>query len=404
MNAAHEMIFATGVLMLLGVLAGFASTRAGTPLLLALIAVGMLAGGEGLGRIPFHDFGSAYLLGSIALAVILFQGGLNTHPASVRRVLWPSVALATVGVGVSAGIVGAAAAMFFGVPWPAGFLLGAITAPTDAAAVLVLLRTIGIRLPARITAALELESGLNDPMSVFLTLTLIDVLQRGSDISLGYAAWMFLREMAGGGLIGLLSGYVMLRVFRSVDRVPFVFPVAALAGALACFGSAQLLGTSGFLATYLAGIVVGNYDIAAGQPVGRFFETLGWVAQNTLFLMLGLLATPHELVPLLIPALLITAVLVLVARPAAVLGCLLPFGWSAREACFVAWAGLRGGVPIYLAAIPLLEGIKEGHTLFNGVFVVVIISVAIQGWTAKPVARLLRVEQSPDAAATNVSY
>jgi potassium/hydrogen antiporter len=399
MNAAHEVILVAGVLMLLAVFAGFASTRIGTPLQLALIGVGMLAGEDGPGRIPFDNFQVAYLIGSLALAVILFEGGLNTERDMIRRALWPAVALATVGVAISAGIVGAAAVMLFGISWPAALLLGATTAPTDAAAVSVLLRTTGLSLPARVTAALELESGLNDPMSVFLTLTLLEAVE-GGDTHLAHAAGMFFREMAGGAVIGLVSGYVMLRVFRSVGLAKSAFPVVALAGALTVFGGAQLVGTSGFLATYLAGIVVGNYDHPAGKPVGRFFETLGWIAQNALFLMLGLLVTPHQLRPILGPALLITAVLVLVARPVSSMACLLPFRWNARDAGFVAWAGLRGAVPIYLSAIPLLEGVKAGGTLFNVVFVAVIVSVAIQGWTIKPAARLLGVDRTQDGRAS----
>jgi cell volume regulation protein A len=204
---------------------------------------------------------------------------------------------------------------------------------------------------------------------------------------------MFFREMAGGAVIGLAAGYAMLRVFRSVRLAKSAFPVVALAGALAVFGGAQLLETSGFLATYLAGVVVGNYDHPAGKPVGHFFETLGWVAQNSLFLMLGLLVTPRQLPPILGPALLVSAVLVILARPVSSMACLLPLRWNVREAGFVAWAGLRGGVPIYLAAIALLEGVGSGHTLFNVVFVAVIVSVAIQGWTIKPAARLLRLEE-----------
>jgi cell volume regulation protein A len=393
MNGAHEIILLAGVLMLLAVFAGFASTRIGAPLQLALIGVGMLAGEDGPGGIAFNDFQTAYLIGSLALAVILFQGGLNTERDMIRRALWPAVALATVGVAISAGIVGAAAVALFGISWPAALLLGATTAPTDAAAVSVLLRTSGLKLPARVTAALELESGLNDPMSVFLTLTLVQAASPGNPTPFGEAAWMFIREMAGGAVLGLAAGYAMLRVFRSVGLARSAFPVMALAGALAVFGGAQLLETSGFLATYLAGVVVGNYDHPAGKPVGHFFETLGWVAQNSLFLMLGLLVTPRQLPPILGPALLVSAVLVILARPVSSMACLLPLRWNVREAGFVAWAGLRGGVPIYLAAIALLEGVGSGHTLFNVVFVAVIVSVAIQGWTIKPAARLLRLEE-----------
>lgn len=198
-----------------------------------------------------------------------------------------------------------------------------------------------------------------------------------------------LEEMAGGALIGLASGYALVWLFRRLSTDRAVFPVLAVGGALATFGAAQVLGASGFLAVYLAGVIVGNYDHPAGRPVTHFFGTLGWLAQIALFLMLGLLVTPHELPAVVLPALVVSAVLILIARPASVLACLLPFGWSIRSAAFVAWAGLRGAVPIFLTIVPLLAGIRTGRVLFNIVFVAVIVSVAVQGWTVGLAARLL---------------
>ena len=389
MSAGNEIILVAGVLSLLAVLAGLASARVGTPLLLALIGVGMLAGEDGPGGIRFEDFQAAYLIGSVSLAIILFQGGLSTHLSMLRKALWPSVALATVGVAISAGVVGAAAVVLFGASWPEGLLLGATTAPTDAAAVSVLLRVSRIAVPSRVVAALEVESGLNDPMSVLLTLALVGVMTGAGHNGAGGVALLFLEEMGGGAALGLAGGLALLRMLRWLQPTSSVRPLLALGGALALFGGAQMLGASGFLAVYLAGLVVGNTDHAEGEPIMRFFETFGWLAQNALFLMLGLLVTPHNLPPLLLPALAISAILVLLARPLAVAACLAPFRWSAREATFVAWAGLRGGVPIFLTIIPLLEGVSAGQRLFEVVFVVVIVSVAAQGWTAKPLARLL---------------
>ncbi|MGH8504702.1 MAG: cation:proton antiporter, partial [Stenotrophobium sp.] len=199
----------------------------------------------------------------------------------------------------------------------------------------------------------------------------------------------FLVQMAGGAAIGLGSGYVLLWLFRRLRINSAVFPVVALGGALTVFGGAQVLGASGFLAVYLAGIVVGNHEHPAAQPVERFFETLGRLSQITLFLMLGLLVTPHQLPPVILRALAVSAVLIVLARPAGVFACLLPFGWTAPEILFVAWAGLRGAVPIYLTIIPLLTGVTAGATLFKIVFVIVIVSVAVQGWTIALAARLL---------------
>ena len=389
MATAHEIILVAGTLCLVATLAGLISARIGTPLLLVFIAVGMLAGEDGPGGIRFDDFRAAYLVGSIALAAILFEGGLSTERDMIRQALWPAVALATAGVAISAGLVGAVVVLLFGASWPEALLLGAATAPTDAAAISVLLRLSRVAAPSRVVAALEVESGLNDPMSVFLTVGLVEFLTAPDGLSAGHAALLFLEETAGGAAIGLASGYALLGLFRRLDAERSVFPVLAIGGALATFGAAQVLGASGFLAVYLAGVIVGNYDHPAGQPVTRFFGTLGWLAQIALFLMLGLLVTPHELTPVILPALAVSALLVLLARPAGVMACLLPFGWSVREAAFVAWAGLRGAVPIFLTIIPLLAGLGGEHVLFNIVFVAVIVSVAVQGWTVAPVARLL---------------
>lgn len=389
MEMSHAIILIAGVLCLLAIFAGVVSARIGTPLLLAFIGLGMLAGEDGPGGIRFDDLQSAYLIGSIALAVILFEGGLGTERGMIRRALWPSVALATAGVAISAGVVGAAAILLFGVSWPEALLLGAATAPTDAAAISVLLRVTNATAPSRVIAALEVESGLNDPMSVFLTVGLVEWLTNPGSIGPSRAILMLLEEMGGGTAIGLAGGYALLWLFRSLQTERSVFPILAIGAALVIFGGAQVVGASGFLAVYLTGLVAGNYEHQADRPVKRFFGTLGWLAQIALFLMLGLLVAPHELPPMILPALAMAAVLTLFARPAAVTACLLPFRWTMREAAFIAWAGLRGAVPIYLTIIPLLAGISSGGTLFKIVFVVVIVSVAVQGWTVTLASRLL---------------
>lgn len=391
MAASHEIILVAGVLCLLAIFAGLISARVGTPLLLVFIGVGMLAGEDGPGGIVFDDYRAAYLVGSLALAAILFQGGLDTERSMIQQALWPAVALATAGVAISAGVVGAAVVLLFRVSWPEALLLGAATAPTDAAAVSVLLRLSRAAVPSRVVAALEVESGLNDPMSVFLTVGLVEVLTAPGGLRAGPAALLFLEEMGGGAVIGFASGYALVWLFRRLRVERSVFPVLAVGGALAIFGGAQVVGASGFLAVYLAGIMVGTCEHPARLPVMRFFGTLGWLAQIALFLMLGLLVTPHDLPPLILPALAVSAVLILLARPAGVMACLLPFRWAPRDALFIAWVGLRGAVPIYLTIIPLLRGVRTGPTLFNIVFVVVIVSVAVQGWTIAPAARLLQL-------------
>ncbi len=391
MNVAHEIILVAGALCMLAILAGTLSARIGTPLLLVFIGVGMLAGEDGPGRIPFNDFHAAYLIGSLSLAVILFQGGLGTERPMIRQAFWPSLCLATVGVAISAGLVGVAARLLFGISWPEALLLGAVLSPTDAAAVSVLLRMSGARVPHPVIAVLEVESGLNDPMSVFLTVSLVATLTVPGGLQAGHAALLFAEEMGGGAALGLAAGFTLLWLFRRLDAETAVFPVLALGAALAVFGGAQALGASGFLAVYLTAVVVGNYDYRASRALSRFFEALGWLAQISLFLMLGLLVTPHALAPVILPALAVAAVLVLLARPVAVLACLLPFRCRLRDVGFVSWVGLRGAVPIYLTIVPLLEGVHAARILFDIVFVVVIVSVAVQGWTIGLAARLLRL-------------
>ena len=397
MAETHQIILVAGSLCLLALLAGQASIRIGMPLLLAFVGVGILAGEDGPGGIPFNDFQVAYLVGSMALAAILFEGGLNTHASMLRKALAPAILLATLGVVISAGVVAAASLLLFHLSWGEALLLGATTVPTDAAAVTVLLRLSRAPVPSRVAAALEIESGLNDPMSVFLTIGLVEYVMSPAAASLQHEALLLLEEMGGGAAIGLVSGYALLWAFRALRVEQSAYPVLAFGGALAVFGGAQTVGSSGFLAVYLAGLIVGNYDHPAGQPVARFFETLGCLAQIVLFLMLGLLVTPHELPPIILPALLVSAALIVVARPAGVFVSLAPFRWTLRENAFIAWAGLRGAVPIYLTTIPFLAGLPSGGRLFNIVFVVVIVSVALQGWTLTPAARVLRLKADDPA-------
>jgi cell volume regulation protein A len=396
MQASDDIILVGGVLCLCAILAGLASARIGTPLLLVFIGVGVLAGEDGPGGILYDNFELSYFIGSVALVAILFQGGLTTSRAMLRQGLWPAIALSTVGVAISAALVAGAAVYLFGVTWLEGLLLGAVTAPTDAAAVNVVLRRTKLALPPRVEAILEVESGLNDPMSVFLTLLCVEFLQKPGPLAVNFAVaahtvGVLLWEMAGGAMIGLLGGGLAVVLFRKLAVDLEIYPTFAAGAAMVVFGGAQSVGASGFLAVYLAGLIIGNTEHQASQPVERFFGALGWLAQITLFLMLGLLVTPHELPPVTLPALAIAAVLILLGRPVGVALCLLPLRWAPREVAFVSWVGLRGAVPIYLTVIPLLAGLPSGRILFNVVFVVVIASVAVQGWTIPPIARLLKL-------------
>lgn len=378
-----------GALGLLSIVAGVISARFHAPLLLVFLGLGMLAGEDGPGGIVFNDFQSSYLIGSIALAIILFEGGLKTERAMIRMAFWPSLLLATIGVALTAGIVGTAAVWLFSLSWTQALLIGAVLAPTDAAAVNTLLRAARVAVPERVTSALELESGLNDPMSVFLTVLLVRGLTTPEGIRTGHAILMFLEEMAGGAIAGVAGGYALLWLLRRLPVEAPIYPVLALTSVLVIFGGAQTVGASGFLAVYLMGAIIGVNSFEAHSALVYAAEAFAWLAQITLFLLLGLLVTPHQLLPLIGPILAITAVLLVLARPIATLLCLLPFGYSGRETAFASWVGLRGAVPIYLTIVPVLAGLHNGTVLFGAVFGVVIASLVLQGWTISPAARVL---------------
>ncbi|MBV8401033.1 MAG: potassium/proton antiporter, partial [Acetobacteraceae bacterium] len=329
------------------------------------------------------------------LALILFEGGLKTKRSMLKIALWPALALATAGVAITAGVVAATLALLPPPPspypaWVIAFLIGAILAPTDAAAVAMLLRRAKLALPARVTAALEVESGLNDPMSVFLTVLLTQEVLAPGSFTVEHAAMLFTQEMGGGALLGVGGGYILLLGLRRLNADTALYPVLALMGLLLLFGATQSVGASGFIAVYLAGVIVGATKHPSHPTVANHFESIGWLAQIVLFLMLGLLVTPHMILSASWLVLAATAAtLLLVARPIACLACLLPFGFTWRETTFISWVGLRGAVPIFLVIIPMLSGITDAKFLFEPAFMVVVISLVAQGWTIAPAARLL---------------
>ena len=389
MALAHEMILIGAALGVLSVFAGMLSRRVGAPVLLVFLVLGMLTGEDGPGHIRYDDFASAYLVGSVALAVILFQGGLQTPISMLRLAVWPALTLAVIGVAITAGIVAAAVMLLAGVPFAMAMLVGAAVAPTDAAAVAALLSRARLALPERVTALLEVESGLNDPASIFLTIFVVRaIVAPGSGTWLS-GALLFAQEMIGGGVIGLGGGWLLALLLRRLSLEVPASMVLVLAFGLALFGLAQMLDTSGFLAIYLAGIIVGATRHPAQREIANFYEGFAWLAQIVLFLMLGLLVTPHELVPYILQGVITALVLIVVARPVATFACLLPFRYPWRELAFASWVGLRGAVPIYISFIPALADPLRDERLFSGVFVVVVISLVIQGWTIGPAARLL---------------
>ena len=397
MEWTNQVIF-WGALVILGsILSSVVTSRIGVPLLLVFLAIGMLLGEQGPGGIVFENVQLAHLIGSAALAVILFDGGMRTPFRNFRIALKPALGLATVGVAVTSGLTGLFAWWWLGLSWLEAMLLGAIVGSTDAAAVFSLLHSRGLELKSRVGATLEIESGSNDPMAIFLTIVLIEmILSPGGDLGLVFVL-EFVQQMGLGALLGLLGGFGLLWLLNRLALAPGFFPLAATAGAMVLFGLTGLLGGSGFLAVYLAGLVLGNRPLESSQNIKRFHDGIASLAQIGMFLMLGLLVTPSALVPVAIDATLLAAVMILVARPIAVALCLLPFRFPWREQVFVGWVGLRGAVPIILALFPLLAGLDQASYFFHVVFFVVLISLLVQGSTITPMARWLKLELPPTA-------
>ncbi len=403
MEFGNSLILISAGLILLSIFAGILSTRIGAPLLLAFLALGMLAGEDGPGGIDFDDFQAAYIIGAVSLAIVLFDGGLRTPVDTLRTAAAPAILLASFGVALTAGVVAVAAHIFLNVGWIGGLLLGSIVSATDAAAVFFLLHSGGINLAHRVRATLEAESGMNDPMAVFLAISCIELIKSGADtigwVDAGHFAIEFAIEMIGGGIAGLAGGYTLVFLINRLKLDSGLYPILALAAALMIFSGTQAVGASGFLAVYLAGVIVGNKRHRARRVIERFQDGIAWLSQIAMFVMLGLLVTPRELVQSILPALAIAAVLIFVARPAATILCLLPFGFRRREHAFVAWVGLRGAVPIFLATMPVLAGVPQSRLYFDVAFVVVFASLIVQGWTVASAAHFLKLALPPEPAA-----
>ena len=398
MEIANHLILVAGLLFILSILASVLSPRLGVPVLLVFLIIGMLAGEDGPGGLDFHDFSLANLAGTAALAVVLFDGGMRTRMATFRVGLRPAVSLATVGVFVTASIVGAFAAWVLELPLLEGLLLGAIVGSTDAAAVFSLLHSNAVHLNERVTSALEIESGTNDPMAVFLTLGLLEYLSAPADY-VWYEAIVFLVQQMGlGVLIGIYGGRALVWSLNRLNLSDSLYPLMALFSGLLIFGLTASLHGSGFLAVYLAGIVLGNRRVRAFGGIRRFHDGVAWTSQIGMFVILGLLVTPSKLLPLAIPGLLISLVLILVARPLAVALALAPFRFPLREQGYIAWVGLRGSVPIVLATFPWLAGIDNAGLIFNVAFFIVLVSLVVQGWSVGPMARLLGLQMPATTA------
>lgn len=378
--------------------AGFTSLlafRFGAPLLLVFLLLGLLVGEDGLG-IHFDDASLAFFIGSLALAVILFDSGFSTKLSSLKAAATPAIVLATQGVLLTTGLVGAAAHFILAFPWLEAFLIGAVISSTDAAAVFFLLRVGGITIQERVRTTLEIESGSNDPMAIFLTIALVELILANNERSaLSHFLISFFQQMGLGLILGLAGGYLIVRMANAVELEPGLYPIVVLAAALAVFGGTGALGGSGFLAAYVAGILAGNSQIKAKVTLLRFQAGFTWLAQISMFLILGLLATPSEFPSIALQAIGLALFLTFVGRPFAVWLCLLPFNYRPDETAFIAWVGLRGAVSILLAIMPLAAGLPNGQLYFNVAFIMVLTSLLLQGWTIRPMARWLGLVVPP---------
>ena len=396
MFVVDKIILVGSVLLILGILSSKLSARIGLPVLVLFLFVGMAAGSEGVGGIAFEDYRLAHGIGTLALALILFDGGLRTQSSALRAAWKPALALATGGVLVTSVLTGLVASRILGVSLLEGVLLGSIVGSTDAAAVFALLRSAGVRLKERLAATLEIESGSNDPMAIFLTIGLLEVLLGRMEPGTGLLG-LFVLQMGVGAAAGLGVGWVARWVINRVNlESAGLYPVLAGACGFLAFGAAASLRGSGFLAVYLAGIMLGNSRLVFKRGTLLFHDGLAWAGQIVMFVVLGLLSFPSRLVDVAAEGLLVAAVLILVARPLAVFPILLPFGFNPREITLVAWVGLKGAVPIILATFPLIFGLESGPLLFNVVFFAVLVSAFTQGWSLPVVARALGLQQEAE--------
>lgn len=391
MDTLNILYFVGALLIFASIMASTLSARLGVPLLLLFLMVGMLAGEQGILGIEFSQYALANFVGQAALACILLDGGLRTSFKSFRVGLKPAITLATWGVLVTVLVLGIFVTWLLDVDWRLGLLMAAIVGSTDAAAVFSLLRNGGVKLNDRVQATLELESGANDPLAILLVTGLIALnVDPAGQTALGFLI-LLLQQLGFGLGMGLLFGYLLARLLPKLHLAEGMYAILILSAGLAVFAATNLLGGSGFLAVYLTGVLIGNHKVRSTEHVMRVMDSFAWLSQAVLFVVLGLLATPSNVINVWHYSVAIAAFMILVARPIAVYTSVKPFKFKDREIGFISWVGLRGAVPITLALLPVMAGIDNAFMLFDIAFGVVVLSLILQGMTIPFMANLFKV-------------